>query len=169
MGSDLAYIAGFFDGEGNVGIYAGGARGGRTLRAQITQANHASANDLLVELQGRWGGSISAFNRAMRRAANAWQVGGPSAYRFLSDIRPHVRLKRDQIDLALLWFESRSALRRTAAGRIAPRPQQEVMLADRVAALLVRMKKDVDQVMADAADLVEVRYELRQIVNVKGG
>lgn len=28
--------------------------------------------------------------------------------------------------------------------------------------------KDVEQVMADAADLVEVRYRLRQIVNVKG-
>jgi tRNA-splicing ligase RtcB len=28
--------------------------------------------------------------------------------------------------------------------------------------------KDVDRVMADAADLVEVRHTLRQIVNVKG-
>lgn len=28
--------------------------------------------------------------------------------------------------------------------------------------------KDVEQVMADAADLVEVRHVLRQIVNVKG-
>jgi tRNA-splicing ligase RtcB len=28
--------------------------------------------------------------------------------------------------------------------------------------------KDIDQVMADAADLVEVRYVLRQLVNVKG-
>lgn len=28
--------------------------------------------------------------------------------------------------------------------------------------------KDIDQVMADAADLVEVRHVLRQIVNVKG-
>ena len=28
--------------------------------------------------------------------------------------------------------------------------------------------KDIDQVMADAADLVEVRHKLRQIVNVKG-
>ncbi|MBO0811408.1 MAG: RtcB family protein [Microlunatus sp.] len=28
--------------------------------------------------------------------------------------------------------------------------------------------KDVDQVLADAADLVEIRYRLRQIVNVKG-
>jgi tRNA-splicing ligase RtcB len=28
--------------------------------------------------------------------------------------------------------------------------------------------KDVDQVMADAADLVEVEHVLRQVLNVKG-
>lgn len=28
--------------------------------------------------------------------------------------------------------------------------------------------KDIDQVMADAADLVEVRHTLRRLVNVKG-
>jgi tRNA-splicing ligase RtcB (3'-phosphate/5'-hydroxy nucleic acid ligase) len=28
--------------------------------------------------------------------------------------------------------------------------------------------KDIDVVMADAADLVEIRHTLRQIVNVKG-
>ena len=28
--------------------------------------------------------------------------------------------------------------------------------------------KDIDQVMADAADLVTVRHTLRQVVNVKG-
>ena len=28
--------------------------------------------------------------------------------------------------------------------------------------------KDIDQVMADAADLVDIRHTLRQIVNVKG-
>jgi len=28
--------------------------------------------------------------------------------------------------------------------------------------------KDIDQVMADAADLVQIRHTLRQIVNVKG-
>jgi tRNA-splicing ligase RtcB len=28
--------------------------------------------------------------------------------------------------------------------------------------------KDIDQVMADAVDLVEIRHTLRQIVNVKG-
>ncbi|MGH3749740.1 MAG: RtcB family protein, partial [Micromonosporaceae bacterium] len=28
--------------------------------------------------------------------------------------------------------------------------------------------KDIDQVMADAAELVEIQHTLRQIVNVKG-
>ena len=28
--------------------------------------------------------------------------------------------------------------------------------------------KDIDQVIADSADLVEIRHTLRQIVNVKG-
>jgi len=28
--------------------------------------------------------------------------------------------------------------------------------------------KDIDQVMADASDLVEIRHTLRQLVNVKG-
>ncbi len=28
--------------------------------------------------------------------------------------------------------------------------------------------KDIDQVMADASDLVEIQHTLRQIVNVKG-
>ena len=28
--------------------------------------------------------------------------------------------------------------------------------------------KDIDRVMADAADLVEIRHILRQIINVKG-
>jgi tRNA-splicing ligase RtcB (3'-phosphate/5'-hydroxy nucleic acid ligase) len=32
----------------------------------------------------------------------------------------------------------------------------------------VGASSDVDQVMADAAELVEVRHALRQIVNVKG-
>ena len=29
--------------------------------------------------------------------------------------------------------------------------------------------KDIDQVMADAADLVEIRHTLRRVVTVKGG
>ena len=44
------YVAGFFDGEGNVGIYAGGGTG-RTLRAQITQGDSQDAHALLVEMR----------------------------------------------------------------------------------------------------------------------
>ena len=50
-------------------------------------------------------------------------------------------------------------------GMIAVRTQSTVAdLAGRIPGAY----KDIDQVMADAADLVEVRHTLRQLVNVKG-
>jgi RNA-splicing ligase RtcB len=47
----------------------------------------------------------------------------------------------------------------------------KVWLADRAAALVDEIPaayKDIDQVMADQADLVEVRHTLRQVLNYKG-
>ena len=43
-------------------------------------------------------------------------------------------------------------------------PRISLLLIDEIPAAY----KDIDRVMADAADLVEVRHVLRQIVNVKG-
>lgn len=47
----------------------------------------------------------------------------------------------------------------------------KVWLSDRAAALVDEIPsayKNIDQVMADQADLVEVRHTLRQILNYKG-
>ncbi len=64
---------------------------------------------------------------------------------------------------------------RSAARRTFPREQLRVAMAgieyrDTAAFLdeIPAAYKPIDQVMADAADLVEVRHTLRQIVNVKG-
>jgi tRNA-splicing ligase RtcB len=46
-----------------------------------------------------------------------------------------------------------------------------VWLSKRAAALVDEIPaayKDIDQVMADQADLVEVRHTLRQVLNYKG-
>jgi hypothetical protein len=161
----LEYLAGFFDGEGNIGIYSGGGTG-RTLRAQVTQADSEIARALLGYFKESWGGSVCRFNRALRRNAWNFQVGGDGARSLISDLRPHLILKAAQADLALLWFEARPQLTRTPDGRMAARTADDRALADRVADLLHRMK--LDQVTADAADLVEVRHTLRQILNVRG-
>ena len=71
-----------------------------------------------------------------------------------------------------------------AAGTAAPRPRSssppptspsrwtgKVWLADRAAALVDEIPsayKDIDQVMADQADLVEVLHTLHQVLNYKG-
>jgi hypothetical protein len=105
----LEYLAGFFDGEGNIGIYSGGGTG-RTLRAQVTQADSEIARALLGYFKESWGGSVCRFNRALRRNAWNFQVGGDGARSLISDLRPHLILKAAQADLALLWFEARPQL-----------------------------------------------------------
>jgi tRNA-splicing ligase RtcB len=151
--TDLAHLAGFFDGEGNVGIYAGGGTG-RTLRAQITQNRSTAVDVLFAALRSEYGGSLCELNKDHRRRAWIYQASGDGAARMLSDVLPYLRLKSNQVDLALLWFASRPVLRRDAGTGVAEH--------------LKAMKKDIDVVMKDADDLVEIRHTLRQIINVKG-
>lgn len=65
---------------------------------------------------------------------------------------------------------SRSAARRKFTGADLRAAMQGIEYRDSDAFIdeIPAAYKDIDQVMADAADLVEVRYILRQIVNVKG-
>jgi tRNA-splicing ligase RtcB len=54
---------------------------------------------------------------------------------------------------------------------LAEQMQGKVWLADRAKALVDEIPaayKDIDQVMADQADLVEVQHTLRQVLNYKG-
>ncbi|WP_136518193.1 RtcB family protein [Cellulomonas telluris] len=65
---------------------------------------------------------------------------------------------------------SRSAARRTFTRAQLREAMQGIEYRDTDAFLdeIPAAYKDIDQVMADAADLVEVRHVLRQVVNVKG-
>jgi len=53
-------------------------------------------------------------------------------------------------------------------GRKLPRSAEDVAATQAAADQLKRLKRqDIGQVMADAADPLEIRHTLRQIVNVK--
>jgi hypothetical protein len=163
MKTSLAYIAGFFDGEGSIGVYSGGGSG-MTLRAQVTQADALGSRDLLDEFRTEWGGSICIFNRTLRRQAWNFQVGGERASRLLRDLRPHLRLKADQADLALHWFHTRPVLGRDPlSGRVLPRSSESRAIAEEVASTLRQMKSDA----VTATELGMLHARLRQIVNVK--
>jgi hypothetical protein len=120
MDGFLPYIAGFFDGEGSIGIYRGGSTQGRTLRVQLTQNATVPSTMLLLECQRRWGGSLCPMNPSGKRVAWNWQASASSGIRALTDMRPHLRLKAQEADMALDWWATRPKPRRSPSGRILP-------------------------------------------------
>lgn len=95
------YLAGFFDGEGTLGIYGSTPRVYQ-LQVSIRQNESPEAARLLVWLQERYGGSVTRADKEY--CANpqmAWSIRGTRAVPFLRDIRPHLGLKAEQVDVAL--------------------------------------------------------------------
>ena len=85
-----AYFAGFFDGEGSLGIYPNNV-GGYGLRVSVGQKLLTQ----LERLQSVYGGGIS------KKDCSVWTVCGLNAYNFVTDIYPWVQEKRDQVELAI--------------------------------------------------------------------
>lgn len=166
----LPYLAGFFDGEGSIGIYRNGQRHGCTLRVQITQTVTPESTELLTGCRQRWGGSLGPFNRTLRRPAWNFQVTASKGIAMLDDIRPWLRLKAEQADYATDWWAQRDRAARGPDGRMLPMSAESAQRDREAEAVLKAMKhgKDVDIVMADAADLVQIEHTLRQFLNVKG-
>ena len=113
----VVYIAGFFDGEGSIGIYSNGSGHGRTLRVQLTQNASSLSTALLHECRTRWGGSISPMNRTSKRPAWNWQASAASGAAVLEDLHPWLRLKRPEAEIALAYWSARAETRRNSAGR----------------------------------------------------
>jgi len=102
---ELAYLAGFFDGEGSIGIQKGNRTQFRPngsplfgLRVIITNQNL----ETLLWIQNEFGGKI--YKRA---GAYSFVIQTTKAEKLLSSIRPYARIKSDQIRLALAFQELR--------------------------------------------------------------
>lgn len=95
----LAYIAGFFDGEGSVGSY--------NRRHLVTISN----TDIrpLQECSKLWGGKISVVLKSKVKNAHMdiynWKLYGHNAKQFLEDILPFSIVKADQIKVFLSILE----------------------------------------------------------------
>jgi len=142
MDVSIAYMAGFFDGEGSVGIYGGGGTSGRTVRVQVTQNVHPASTALLDCGRSKWGGSMTVMNRSGKRQAWNWQVNGAAAIAMLRDLRPFLLLKAEQVDLTFEWWEGRSLKARDARGRMLAMPQSTLDRDEQYASALKRLKKE---------------------------
>jgi len=100
------WLAGFFDGEGSIGLkYNNHYRKDGTrilyLYASITQNN----KKLLLALKRRFNGAVSKHSGSK---CFAWQVSCNQADKFLRYIYPYLKLKKKVADLA---FKHRALLR----------------------------------------------------------
>lgn len=104
---ELAYLAGFFDGEGSISISRHG-RGDRSLslHLQVPQIVRAP----LERFQARFGGTIHLTGRGQsplsRRPIWSWHAGPRAGAAALGAMLPYLIVKRQQADIAL-EFQSR--------------------------------------------------------------
>lgn len=121
----LAYFAGFFDGEGSVSISKGKQnKGGRIIyRLSVSVSN--SNNLPLLELSKIFGGWL--FCRKVRVPSKLpswqWQITGKKAEYFLKRIYPYVLIKKRPIEIGLKFS---SGIRRKKMGGFKPLSTREI-------------------------------------------
>jgi hypothetical protein len=163
MGITIQYIAGFFDGEGSIGIYFS-SKGGCSLRTQLTQ-NKSKESKLIVDyLQKGYGGNISEQKTLSQGIKYNWQLNAKKCSIFLEKIEPYLILKKKQAHLAILWQAQRPERVRDSRGRIILTRPTNKNLDKNVSILLKKMKIG----MENAKDLVKIEAVLKQILNAKG-
>jgi hypothetical protein len=127
--TDKAYLAGLFDGEGSIGIY-------RYKNKQCTYITTVTIG--MCEPQGPilahslYGGylNIRPPRAQSKKNLNVWMANNEEAERFLIEVLPYLRAKRDQ---AHVFLEFRQTyLRYNRAGRGAKVPADVIDLRDRL-------------------------------------
>lgn len=92
---EIAYFAGFFDGEGMVAIYR---------KKYVVCMTNTDVRPL-KRAQDLWGGFINTQGASTRPGAIRdlwrWQIYGHGARIFLETIRPYLILKAEQVDVYL--------------------------------------------------------------------
>lgn len=116
MDMNSAYAAGLIDGEGCVHLDVPRRT---TYRARVSVGMSQPALGLLTDLQDEWGGTLYQQRKATERwaAAWTWHLTGEPAVRLLVSVRPWLRLKGRQADLALEVESIRSALAKRPNGQ----------------------------------------------------
>jgi hypothetical protein len=152
---DRAWMAGFFDGEGSVGLYRKKKDGefyAVTTRITIAQTDRRCLEPFFAA----FGGSLSLVNRPDRAASRhtqywAWHCENTAgANVFLQTLRPYMRVKAAEADLVIEYLAHRYDYSLSEKG----------LLIDRLAQLKVRKATHMDQ-----ADVDERAAKIRAIEN----
>lgn len=99
--TDIAYAAGFFDGEGCITISKNGAVDVRVIN---------TSKSVLTKLQSAFGGSITNRAQKVNKAQYAYSLYGEAAIEFITTIKPYLIDKKPQAETIIEYFKLRSEL-----------------------------------------------------------
>jgi hypothetical protein len=98
--TDLAWVAGYVDGEGCVGVYTTGANRSLRLTVQVNSVDFRS----IEKLHDLFGGYINqSCNTMSGRTLHQWRLTNKSAEDMLMEIMPYLLVKREQAEVALVF------------------------------------------------------------------
>lgn len=94
MSIELAYLAGFFDGEGSLGHWKGG-QGGRYFCMSLVNSNR----EIIDTFHRKFGGCVYEkkvsfpSNKLQKKEMWGWRVWGEGAWETYYQLRPYLREK----------------------------------------------------------------------------
>jgi len=115
---DTVYAAGFFDGEGSINITKG--TNGKGTEYFVLEASVSQVDPRPLEfLQEIWGGNLRAVNANNERCRpfHRWGIRSQMAENFIRDIRPYLKVKDIEADIALNFRTVKSKYIKKATGR----------------------------------------------------
>lgn len=102
---DIAYAAGFFDGESCISIGKNGA-----VDVRITN----TAKNVLVKFQNLFGGTIGNRTQKVNKTQYAFCLYGENAIEFIKLIKPYLIEKLPQAETILEYYELRNNIQRVS-------------------------------------------------------
>jgi len=147
---NIGYLAGFFDGEGYIGIDKG-KKGSYTLRVAITNSNFR----MLQVYEKIYGGKIRLYKKKLKESYKTkyqWGIDINEALKFLRTIHPYTSVKRAQIELAISFQEWHTQIRKI-------KTYEQIEKAE----WYYKMMKDLKQVTGETDEQPDTEYEPESI------
>jgi hypothetical protein len=148
---DLAYIAGFFDGEGSITIHHNAGKSPRGLSPNHTLQVSVANTDprVIVWLRDCFGGRtvMRPSKVAKWRHVLQWIVRSNAAAEFLKAILPFLRMKREQAEIAIIFQGGKTGYRKKPLSVEAVQAREDQRSAIRV----LNAKSHIKLVLKDDA------------------
>lgn len=102
----LEWLAGFFDGEGSIGVYGRNNDKGKKFKYYVLAVSLAQSGKvgklICDKLQSIYGGSVY-LNSKTKKPQWKWNISADKAQQFLYSIKPYLINKKEEAELGFVF------------------------------------------------------------------